>query len=130
MNPGLNKSQVIYIKVNITIFLEEQFIQRKTVQLSLATCLGLEFLVHSSVPTQCYVLNYKKNKRKKFHLDKENSKLFFLSLKRKVIHYFCVYNLITKQNKIKKSIPFPTNLILLKYVAKRTHTRNVFTNGV
>lgn len=77
MNPGLNKTQAICIKVNITICIEESFLQRKTVQLSLATCMGLEFLVHSSDPTQSYALNYKKNKRKYFHLDKENCKQFF-----------------------------------------------------
>lgn len=37
----------------------------------------LEFLVHSSDPTQSYILNYKYNKRKYFHLDKENYKQFF-----------------------------------------------------
>lgn len=103
--------------------------QRKT-QLSLATCIGLEFLVHSSGPTH-YVLTYKKNKRKYFHLDKENCKQIFKKFKRKVIHFFCVHNLTTKRNKIKKkSIPFPMSLILLKFVPNRTHTRNVFTNGV
>lgn len=83
MSPGSHKSQAISIKASIIICIEEKFIQRKTVQLSLATCMGLEFLVHSSGPTQSYVLNYKKSKRKYFRLNRENCKAFLKILKRK-----------------------------------------------
>lgn len=100
--------------------------------MSLATCMGLEFLVHSSGPTQSYVLNYKKNKRKYFHLDKKNCKQFFKKFKNESNSLFlCTQpEKTTKQNKIKKSIPFPRSIILLKFVPNRTHTRNVFTDRV